>query len=112
MSCEHGNPHAACDLCAALHEAYKRGYAAGGIAALTTPTLATSGSQAGEVVSVLRRALEYVGYRTDGDVLTIAKRAEHWMRGSEVLIKMRGSLIEGLEARLTTPTPADSGVRE
>jgi hypothetical protein len=36
MSCTHGNWEP-CDLCDAIDEAYKRGYIAGGIAALTRP---------------------------------------------------------------------------
>ena len=36
MSCPHGNHPDGCDLCDALTDAYKAGYAAGGIAALST----------------------------------------------------------------------------
>ena len=37
----------------------------------------------------LRDALEYVGQRSDGDLATIAERAELWMRESKVLIDHR-----------------------
>lgn len=45
------------------------------------------------VEQTLRDALAYVGYRSDGDLKTLAERCELWMRESRVLIDMQKDLI-------------------
>lgn len=42
--------------------------------------------EGGGAENALRDALDYVGYRNDGDLNTLAERAQLWMRESKVLI--------------------------
>lgn len=58
--------------------------------------------------AILVRALDYVGNRSDGELVKLADRAEHWMRGSASVIQAHEIL-----AAATTPSeqPAVTDMR-
>ncbi|GEM_PF-1890592 len=72
-------------------------------AALAQQPAAPSGEA---VAQTLRDALDYVGYRTDGDLATLAERAELWMRESKVLIDMQAERLTALKQAAAPQQPA------
>lgn len=64
-----------------------------GVFQIGPPAPVQAAPQEGEkAAATLRNALKYVGYRQDGDLNTLAERAELWMRESKVLIAMQQEL--------------------
>ena len=65
MSCPHGNHPDGCDLCDALTDAYKAGYAAGGIAALSTRPAGLTDEEREALVNDLQKVKQIVAQRLD-----------------------------------------------
>lgn len=61
------------------------------------------------VADVLRELLGERNHRTDGDLVTLAKRCRHLSRGDRDLIAMRGTLIEKLMQRTDSAQAVDLG---
>ena len=75
--------------------------------AAEAPAPVQAAPQEGEAAAqTLRDALSYVGYRTDGDLSTLAERAELWMRANRVLIDSQRANIDRLKA-LAHPAAGD-----
>lgn len=65
--------------------------------AANPPPAAPQGVDLGRIETALREACEYVGQRSDGDLVSLAERCELWMRESRVLIdslKRQGAAVD------------------
>lgn len=74
------------------------GYRAGWTDAMNAAPVQAAPQEGEKAAATLRDALKYVGYRQDGDLSTLAERAELWMRESRVLIGSQRANIDRLKA--------------